>query len=258
MYAGKKIIVVMPAYNAAKTLELTYTETMAQQIVDEVVLVDDASTDETVNIAHRLEHMHVHVHEKNLGYGGNQKSCFKAAIELGGDIIIMIHPDYQYTPKLIPAMAGMIVNDLYSAVLGSRILGGGALQGGMPYWRYIANRFLTLSQNFLLGEVVSEYHTGYRAYSRKLLETLPLDENSNDFAFDNEMLCEAFWAGFRMGEVSCPTSYHSEASSITLARSVRYGFACLQIGLIYRLAKWGLVKSKRFSERLRNSQLPDK
>mgnify|MGYP001215091367 FL=1 len=255
MYAGKKIIVVMPAYNAEKTLVRTHSEISEEHIVDKMVLVDDASTDGTVEIAKNLDGVIVHVHEENIGYGGNQKSCFEIALKNGADIVIMIHPDYQYTPKLIPAMAGMIVNGLYSCVLGSRILGGGALRGGMPYWRYLANRFLTMAQNMLLGETVSEYHTGYRAFSRKLLETLPLDQNSNDFAFDNEVLSETFWAGFRVGEVSCPTSYHSEASSITLSRSVRYGIECLGIGITYRLAKWGLINPKRFSRDLRNSQL---
>jgi glycosyltransferase involved in cell wall biosynthesis len=243
----------MPAYNAEKTLVKTYRETMAERIVDEIVLVDDASTDRTVEIARHLNKVHVHVHAKNVGYGGNQKSCFNIALEKGADIVIMIHPDYQYTPKLIPAMAGMIVNDLYSCVLGSRILGGGALRGGMPYWRYVANRLLTFTQNLLLGETLSEYHTGYRAYSRELLKTLPLDKNSDDFIFDNEMLAEAFWAGFRLGEVSCPTSYHSESSSITFARAVRYGFACLGVGMTYRLAKWGIIRSERFPKNLRNS-----
>jgi len=244
----------MPAYNAAKTLARTHGEISAEHIVDVMVLVDDASTDDTVEIAKTLENVIVHVHEKNKGYGGNQKTCFEIALKNGADIVIMIHPDYQYTPKLIPAMAGMIVNGLYSCVLGSRILGGGALRGGMPYWRYLANRFLTIVQNMFLGETVSEYHTGYRAFSRKLLETLPLEQNSNDFAFDNEMLSETFWTGFRVGEVSCPTSYHSEASSITFSRSVRYGIECIGIGITYRLAKWRLINPKRFPRELRNSQ----
>jgi glycosyltransferase involved in cell wall biosynthesis len=246
LFKGKKVIVVMPAYNAAKTLLKTYEETMAEHIVDKIILVDDSSMDETVEIARRLEHVIVHVHENNTGYGGNQKSCYRIALEQGADIVIMVHPDYQYTPKLIPAMAGMLVNNLYSCVLGSRILGGEAVKSGMPIWKYVANRFLTVFENFFFGSTLSEYHTGYRAFSREILERLPLDRNSNDFVFDNEMLGQILWFGFKIGEVSCPTKYHPEASSVNLKTSIKYGIGCLSVALTYRLAKFGLIKSSRF------------
>lgn len=246
MFKDKKVVVVMPAYNAARTLEKTYAEVMAQGVVDRVILVDDASRDETVRIARDLPGVRVHVHEKNLGYGGNQKSCYRLALEEGADIVIMIHPDYQYTPMLIPAMASMIGNGLYDCVLGSRILGGGALAGGMPAWKYVANRFLTLVSNVLHGAKLSEYHTGYRAFSRRLLEKLPLSENSNDFVFDNQMLAQILWFGFFIAEVSCPTKYFKEASSINFRRSVKYGFGCLGTALQYRLCKWGLMRRARF------------
>lgn len=249
MYNDRKVIVVMPAYNAAQTLEKTYAEVMAQGIVDEVILVDDASKDNTSEIAAQLPHTHVHTHAKNRGYGGNQKTCYRLALERGADIVIMVHPDYQYTPKLIPAMATMIGNELYPCVLGSRILGGYALQGGMPWWKYIANRFLTLAENILLGAKLSEYHTGYRAFSRQLLETLRLEENSDDFVFDNQMLAQILWHGFTIAEVSCPTKYFAEASSINFSRSVKYGFGCLGTGLSFRLAKLGLLSMKRFPPR---------
>ncbi len=236
----------MPAYNAAKTLRQTYDEVMAQGIVDLVIVVDDASRDETTSIAKGLPNTKVFTHEKNLGYGGNQKSCYRLALEAGADIVIMVHPDYQYTPKLIPAMASMIANGLYPCVLGSRILGNYALKGGMPLWKYVANRFLTLAENFLLGAKLSEYHTGYRAFAREILECLPLQENSNDFVFDNQMLAQVLWHGYTIAEVSCPTKYFKEASSINFRRSVKYGFGCLGTGLGFRLAKMGLRKSRLF------------
>jgi glycosyltransferase involved in cell wall biosynthesis len=246
MFRDKKVIVVMPAYNAAKTLRRTYDEVMEQGIVDEVILVDDASRDQTPAIAAGLAAVRVFVHEKNRGYGGNQKTCYRMALEAGADIVIMVHPDYQYTPKLIPAMAGMIGNGLYHCVLGSRILGGQALKGGMPPWKYVANRLLTLTENLLIGAKLSEYHTGYRAFSRELLERLRLEENSNDFVFDNQMLAQIHWLGYTIAEVSCPTKYFTEASSINLRRSIRYGFGCLSTALAFRLARMGLIRSKLF------------
>ena len=249
MYNDQKVIVVMPAYNAAQTLKKTWDDVMAQKIVDLVIVVDDGSRDETVSIARELPNTLLHVHEKNLGYGGNQKTCYKLALEAGGDIIIMVHPDYQYTPKLIPAMASLIGNGLYHCILGSRILGGYALKGGMPAWKYIANRFLTLIQNILITAKLSEYHTGYRAFSRKLLECLPLDVNSNDFVFDNQMLSQILWFGYKVAEISCPTKYFVEASSINLLRSIKYGFGCLDTAIKYRLSKINLITSKLFPEK---------
>jgi len=246
MYKDKKIIVVMPAYNAAKTLQRTYLEVMEQGIVDLVIVVDDASRDDTTAVAQRLPNTKVFVHPKNRGYGANQKTCYRLALEAGGDIIIMVHPDYQYTPKLIPAMASMIGNGLYHCVLGSRILGGYALRGGMPFWKYAANRFLTLAANMLLGAKLSEYHTGYRAFSRELLERLPLNENSDDFVFDNQMLLQILWKGYTIAEVSCPTIYASDSSSINFRRSVKYGLGCLSTALIFRLSKMKLIKSRLF------------
>jgi len=246
MRKDKKIIVVMPAYNAAKTIVKTYEEVMEQGIVDMVILVDDASRDETVEVAARLPAAKVHVHEKNRGYGANQKTCYRLALEEGADIIIMVHPDYQYTPKLIPAMASMIGNDLYHCVLGSRILGGYALKGGMPPWKYIANRFLTLLENILLGAKLSEYHTGYRAFSRTLLEKIPLQVNSDDFVFDNQMLAQIIWYGYTIAEVSCPTKYFPEASSINFLRSSRYGLGCLWTAVLFRLASARFIASKYF------------
>jgi glycosyltransferase involved in cell wall biosynthesis len=246
MVNKRKIIVVMPAYNAARTLERTYEEVMAQGIVDLVILVDDASSDETSAIAARLPHTRVYVHQQNRGYGGNQKTCYRMALEAGADIVIMVHPDYQYTPKLIPAMAALIGNGLYHCVLGSRILGGYALQGGMPPWKYLANRCLTLAENLLLGAKLSEYHTGYRAFSRELLEGLSLEDNSDDFVFDNQMLAQIIWQGHTIAEVSCPTKYFAEASSINLRRSIRYGFGCLATALTFRLARLGLIRSRLF------------
>ncbi len=246
MFKDKKVIVVMPAYNAAKTLQKTYDEVMEQGIVDLVILVDDASRDQTSAIASCLPNTQVYVHQKNRGYGGNQKTCYRMALEAGGDIVIMVHPDYQYTPKLIPAMAAMIGNDLYHCVLGSRILGGYALKGGMPLWRYIANRFLTLSENILMGAKLSEYHTGYRAFSRGLLESLRTEKNSDDYLFDNQMLAQIIWLGHTIAEVSCPTKYFAEASSINLWRSIQYGLGCLVTATTFRLAKMRLIRSKLF------------
>jgi glycosyltransferase involved in cell wall biosynthesis len=249
MYKDQKVVVVMPAYNAAQTLRKTWQEVMAQEIVDPVIVVDDGSQDETVSIAKTLPNTWVHIHEKNLGYGGNQKTCYKLALEAGGDIIIMVHPDYQYTPKLIPAMASLIGNGLYHCVLGSRILGGYAVRGGMPVWKYVANRLLTYVQNVLITAKLSEYHTGYRAFSRKLLECLPLEVNSDDFVFDNQMLSQILWLGYQVAEVSCPTKYFSEASSINFLRSIKYGFGCLDTAMKFRLAKMNLLTSKLFPER---------
>jgi len=249
MYKDKKVIVVMPAYNAAHTLRKTWDEVMAQEIVDMVIVVDDGSRDETVSIAKTLPNTLLHVHEINLGYGGNQKTCYKLALDAGGDIIIMVHPDYQYTPKLIPAMASLIGNGLYHCVLGSRILGGYAIRGGMPVWKYAANRLLTLAQNILITAKLSEYHTGYRAFSRRLLEQLPLDVNSDDFVFDNQMLSQILWFGYKVAEVSCPTKYFPEASSINLLRSIKYGFGCLDTAMKFRLAKMNLITSHLFPEK---------
>ena len=249
MFKDQKVVVVMPAYNAAQTLRRTYDEVMAQGIVDLVVLVDDGSLDETVSIAKTLPNTLLHIHEKNIGYGGNQKTCYKLALEAGGDIIIMVHPDYQYTPKLIPAMASLIGNGVYHCVLGSRILGGYAIRGGMPVWKYVANRFLTYVQNVLITAKLSEYHTGYRAFSRELLERLPLDVNSNDFIFDNQMLSQILWFGYKIAEVSCPTKYFAEASSISLLPSIKYGFGCLDTAMKYRLAKLNLISSQLFPEK---------
>ena len=248
MFKDKKVVVVMPAYNAAKTLQRTWDEVMAQEIVDLIIVVDDKSRDETVSIAKALPDTLVYTHEKNLGYGGNQKTCYRLALEAGGDIIIMVHPDYQYTPKLVPAMASMIGNGLYHCVLGSRILGGYALKGGMPLWKYIANRFLTFVENVLIGAKLSEYHTGFRAFSRELLERLPLEVNSDDFVFDNQMLAQIVWSGYTIAEVSCPTKYFPEASSINLFRSIKYGLGCLFTAVIFRLAKLKIVSSKLFPE----------
>jgi glycosyltransferase involved in cell wall biosynthesis len=246
MMNSKKITVVMPAYNAEKTLKKTYDEVVAQGIVDQIILVDDASSDQTAQIAKTLNGVYLHVHPTNKGYGGNQKTCYRIALEQGADIVIMIHPDYQYTPLLIPAMASMISSGLYHCVLGSRILGGGALKGGMPAWKYVANRFLTAAENMLLGAKLSEYHTGYRAFSKELLEQLPLEENSDDFVFDNQMLTQIVWQNQTIAEVSCPTKYFPEASSINFRRSLRYGFGCLRAGILFRLCRLGLIRLRRF------------
>jgi len=241
MLNGQKIVVVMPAYNAARTLRWTYDEVMAHGIVDRVIVVDDASQDETVAIARTLEKTQVEVHPLNRGYGANQKTCYRLALAAGGDIIVMIHPDYQYTPKLLPAMVSLVASGLYPCVLGSRILGGAALRGGMPWWKYVSNRFLTFVENVFLGAKLSEYHTGYRAYARWLLEKLPFDSNSDDFVFDNQILAQIVALGCPIGELTCPARYMPEASSINFRRSVRYGFGCLGTALRFRLARWGLA-----------------
>jgi len=247
MHKDKKVLVVMPAYNAAQTLGKTYDEVMAQGIVDLVIVVDDASSDETTAYAKTLPNTIVHTHPDNRGYGANQKTCYQLALQNEADIIIMVHPDYQYTPKLIPAMASMIGNELYHCVLGSRILGGYARKGGMPIWKYISNRFLTMAENIMTGAKLSEYHTGYRAFSRQLLEKIALHENSDDFVFDNQMLAQILWHGYQIAEISCPTKYFAEASSINFRRSLKYGFGCLATAMKYRLAKMNLIKSKLFS-----------
>ena len=234
----------MPAYNAEKTLERTYKE-IPLEFVDEVILVDDASRDRTLEMAKEMG-IHTVVHTENLGYGGNQKTCYRTALALGADIVIMLHPDYQYTPRLIPAMASMIAYGEFDVALGSRILGVGALKGGMPLYKYISNRFLTLFENLLLSHKLSEYHTGYRAFSREVLERLPLEKNSNDFVFDNQMLAQLIWFGYRIGEVSCPTKYFPEASSINLRRSFIYGLGVLKTSIQFRLQKWGILSSSIF------------
>jgi glycosyltransferase involved in cell wall biosynthesis len=236
----------MPAYNAARTLRRTYDEVMVHGIVDRVIIVDDGSHDETTALARTLPRALVHRHARNLGYGANQKTCYRLALAEGADIVIMVHPDYQYTPKLIPAMVSLIASGLYPTVLGSRILGGRALSGGMPLWRYVGNRVLTLVQNLFLGAKLSEYHTGYRAYSREVLERLPLDANSDDFVFDSEVLAQIVWFGYVIGEVTCPTTYAADASSISFWRSLRYGLGCLITAATFRLARIGLVRSPLF------------
>lgn len=244
MINGKRVVVVLPAYNAAKTLERTVRE-VPPGVVDEFLLVDDASQDGTVAEAERLG-IPFRVHARNRGYGGNQKTCYAEALRLGADIVVMLHPDYQYSPKLIGAMAWLVGSGEFDAVLGSRILGTGALKGGMPYYKYVANRALTAAENVLLGIKLSEYHTGYRAFSRRLLETLPLERNSDDFVFDNEMLAQAVAFGFAIGEISCPTRYFPEASSINFRRSVIYGFGVLGTAVKFRLHKWGLRRDPLF------------
>ncbi len=245
MFHDKKVIVVMPAYNVEKTLEVTYRNLM-HDVVDEVILVDDASHDGTAELARKLGITTVQ-HEKNKGYGGNQKTCYKTALEHGADVVVMVHPDYQYEPRLVVAMAAMIIDGPYDAVIGSRILGGHALAGGMPLYKYIANRFLTFSENVLLGEKLSEYHSGYRAFSRKLLEKLDTSMNSDDFIFDNQMLAQVYYHKFLVGEISVPTKYFPEASSINFRRSVKYGLGVLGVSLRYRLHTWGILKSPLFS-----------
>ncbi len=252
MYHGRKIVVVMPAYNAAKTLVQTYREVVAQPFVDQVVVVDDASCDETAEIARSLDGVIFHRLERNSGYGGNQKKCYELALAAGADVVIMVHPDYQYTPLLIPAMAAMIGGGLYHCVLGSRILGGRVLSGGMPLYKYVGNRFLTFVENCFLGAKLSEYHTGYRAFSRELLESLDLSGNSDDFIFDNEMLVQIAWSGAIIAEVSCPTKYFPEASSINFCRSSIYGLGCLHAGLRYRLARWKLLGWKKLPPQQRD------
>ncbi|MCP4440259.1 MAG: glycosyltransferase family 2 protein [Aureispira sp.] len=247
MYKDQKVVVVLPAYNAALTLEKTYNE-IPFDLVDEVILCDDASKDHTAELGKKLGIEHIIIHENNKGYGGNQKSLYNKALEIGGDIVIMLHPDYQYTPKLIPSMVNVIGEGLYPVVLGSRILGKGALKGGMPIYKYIANRFLTLFQNILIKYKLSEYHTGYRSFSREVLETIDFNANSDDFVFDNEMLSQIVYAGFDIGEVTCPTKYFDEASSINLKRSIKYGFGVLRVSLSHRFNKWGLRKTARYKK----------
>jgi glycosyltransferase involved in cell wall biosynthesis len=248
MYNNKKIVVVLPAYNASQTLEQTYRE-IPFDIVDEVVLVDDASKDTTAEVGRKLGIKHVIVHEKNKGYGGNQKTCYKKALELNADIVIMLHPDYQYTPKLITAMVSIIGNDLYHVVLGSRILGKGALKGGMPLYKYLFNRFLTFTQNLLINQKLSEYHTGYRAFSREVLTTINFEANSDNFVFDNQMLSQIFMAGYEIAEVTCPTKYFEEASSINFKNSTVYGLGVLKVSLGHFFYKLGLYKSEIYENR---------
>jgi glycosyltransferase involved in cell wall biosynthesis len=247
MIHGKRIVVVMPAYNAEKTLRQTWDE-LPHDLVDEVVLVDDASSDATIKVARELG-IKVIAHPKNLGYGGNQKTCYREALRLGADIVVMIHPDYQYSPRLVTAMASMIVSGHYDVVLGSRILGGHARKGGMPLYKYVANRALTLVENMALGVKLSEYHTGFRAYSREVLETLPLERNSNDFVFDNEILAQAVHSGFRIGEISCPTRYFEDASSINFPRSVKYGIGVLATSAKFLLRKTGVARPTLFEKK---------
>jgi glycosyltransferase involved in cell wall biosynthesis len=245
MLAGKKVLVVLPAYNAAQTLERTFHD-IPFDVVDEVLLVDDASRDETIEVARRLG-IRSFVHERNLGYGRNQKTCYAEALKSGADIVIMVHPDYQYSPKIIPALAGLVASGEYEAAIGSRILGGRARQGGMPFYKYLCNRLLTLFQNLLLGAKLSEYHSGFRAFSRRVLETLPLLENSDDFVFDNEMLTQIIYFDFPVGEVSCPTRYFPEASSINFPRSVKYGLGVVVTSVKFVLQKLGWVQFRLFS-----------
>lgn len=244
MIANRKVIVVMPAYNAAPTLEKT-VRAIDRAVVDDIIVVDDCSSDETVACARALG-LFIHRHDRNLGYGGNQKSCYRLALERGADIVVMVHPDYQYDPRLVPAMAYMVASDLYDVVLGSRILCGGTLAGGMPLYKYVANRFLTAVQNLLIGQKLSEYHTGFRAFSRKVLETLPLEENSDDFVFDNQMLCQIVAFKFRIGELSCPTRYFAEASSINFRRSLKYGLGVLWATLQLALHQRGWRNERMF------------
>jgi glycosyltransferase involved in cell wall biosynthesis len=243
MLNDKKIVVVLPAYNAALTLEKTYRE-IPFDIVDEVILVDDASDDNTIDLGHQLGVQHIIRHDKNKGYGGNQKTCYNKALQLGADIVIMLHPDYQYTPKLIYAMSSIIANNIYRVVLGSRILGQGARKGGMPLYKYISNRVLTFVQNILVGQKLSEYHTGYRAFSSEVLRSINFNANSDDFIFDNQMLSQIIMKGFEIAEVTCPTVYSKETSSINFGRSVKYGFGVLGVSLAHRLHKWRIIKAK--------------
>ena len=244
MLNGKKIVVVMPAYNAEKTLERTFAE-IPKDIVDEVLLTDDRSGDKTVEVAKTLG-IRVFVHGTNKGYGGNQKTCYAEALKLGADVVVMLHPDYQYPPKLITPMAGLITSGMFDVVLGSRILGNKAMKGGMPVYKYIANRLLTLAENIIIGEKLSEYHTGYRGFSRALLEKLPVEVNSDDFIFDNQVLAQILWFGYTIAEVSCPTKYFTEASSLNFIRSLKYGFGCLSTATKFRLCKMNIMKSKLF------------
>jgi len=248
MIKNKKVAVVLPAYNAAKTLKITFEE-IDRSIVDEVILVDDHSSDETIEVAKNLGIEHIIEHIENRGYGGNQKSCYKKALDLEADIVIMLHPDYQYTPLLIPSIASLLASGLYEVVLGSRILGKGALRGGMPVYKYIANRFLTFSQNIIMGAKLSEYHTGYRGFTRKVLENINYEANSDNFVFDNQMLAQIWYAGYEIAEITCPTKYFKEASSINLRNSTTYGFGVLKTSLLFRLNKWKIVKSKIFRKK---------
>ncbi len=245
MINNKKIIVVLPAYNAAKTLEKTYTE-IPFDIVDDVILTDDLSSDETIAEAKKIGIKHIIKHDVNKGYGGNQKSCYNKALELGGDIVVMLHPDYQYTPTLIHSLTYLIANDVYPVAIGSRILGKGALKGGMPWYKYVANRFLTLFQNILMNQKLSEYHTGYRAFSKEVLESINYNINSDDFIFDNQMLAQIFYKGFEIAEVTCPTKYFEEASSINLQRSAKYGMGVMGVSLSYFFNKIGIGNNKIF------------
>lgn len=247
MLNGKKIIIVLPAYRAAQTLERTYRE-IPFDIVDDVVLVDDNSPDNTVAVAQSIGIRHIIKHEVNKGYGGNQKSCYAKALELGADIVVMLHPDYQYTPMLIHAMASMIAYEVYPVSFGSRILGKGALKGGMPMYKYIANRFLTLFENIVINEKLSEYHTGYRAFSAEVIRSIDFTHNSDDFVFDNEMISQIYMNGFEIGEITCPTKYFDEASSINFKRSMEYGLGVLRVSLTHRLHKWGLIKSPLYKK----------
>jgi glycosyltransferase involved in cell wall biosynthesis len=246
MLNNQKIVVVLPAYNAGKTLERTYAE-IPFDIVDEVVLVDDKSKDDTVEVGKKLGIRHIVVHDVNKGYGGNQKSCYNKALELDADIVVMLHPDYQYTPKLIPSMCHLIASGLYPVVLGSRILGKGALNGGMPMYKYIFNRFLTLTENILIGQKLSEYHTGYRAFSGEVLRNINYRVNNDDFVFDNEMLSQIFMKGYEIAEITCPTKYFEEASSINFSRSMKYGMGVLRVSLNHLMHKWGLKRNKLYS-----------
>jgi len=245
MLKGRNIVVVMPAYNAERTLRKTYAE-VPREIADDIILVDDQSQDRTAEIGRSLG-INTIVHSKNLGYGGNQKTCYQEALKLGADIVIMVHPDYQYTPKLITAMASLIAEGLFDCVLGSRILGVGALQGGMPPYKYVANRILTLFQNLMLGYKLSEYHTGYRAFSRKVLETLPLENNDDDFVFDNQMLAQIIYAGFNIGEITCPTRYMEDSSSISFPKAVLYGIGVIKTSTAFRLHRWKACRSRLFA-----------
>lgn len=251
MIKGKKVIVVMPAYNASKTLENTYRE-IDLELVDEVILVDDCSTDDTFDVAQRLGIKYIIKHEQNLGYGGNQKTCYTKALDLGADIVIMLHPDYQYTPKLIPSMCYLIAYDLFDVVLGSRILGSGALKGGMPPYKFIANRLLTLFQNLLIGAKLSEYHTGYRAFSRRAIESINFHQNSNNFVFDNQMLSQLIYHKFNIGEITCPTKYFDEGSSINFYNSTIYGLGVLKTSLKHRLQLWGVPSKLYLSPKNKN------
>ncbi len=248
MLNNKKIVVVLPAYNAEKTLEKTYNE-IPMDIVDEIIIVDDASGDKTVEIAKKLNIHHIITHDNNKGYGGNQKSCYNKALDIGADIVVMLHPDYQYTPKLIPSMVNLIANNVYPVVLGSRILGNGALKGGMPYYKYVFNRFLTLFQNILIGEKLSEYHTGYRAFSRDVLEKINYNANSDDFVFDNQMLSQIVYAKFDIAEITCPTKYFPEASSINIKRSIKYGLGVMGTSVKHFLQRLGIAKFEIYKQK---------